>query len=138
MLADLTLVLSILSQVLPFLGGALLVIAIVPMAAIAARNRLRAVVVGAIAASTVGFLVLGTPVVTNVIALRRPGCGRRAARRAAAGVSARTDRRRGAVPVAAGRPDRRRVALAVLGEPKAGSRPDPQQLARVASTRSSG
>ena len=37
-LADLTLVLSILSQVLPFLGGALLVIAIVPMAAIAARE----------------------------------------------------------------------------------------------------
>ncbi|MDQ1508379.1 MAG: energy-coupling factor transport system ATP-binding protein [Actinomycetota bacterium] len=67
-LADLTLVLSILSQVLPFLGGALLVIAIVPMAAIAARNRLRAVMVGAIAASTVGFLVLGTPVVTTVLA----------------------------------------------------------------------
>jgi len=67
-LADLTLVLSILSQVLPFLGGALLVIAIVPMAAIAARNRLRAVIVGAIAASTVGFLVLGTPVVTTVLA----------------------------------------------------------------------
>jgi len=35
-LADLTLVLSVLSQVLLFLGGALLVIAIVPMAAIAA------------------------------------------------------------------------------------------------------
>ena len=68
MLADLTLVLSILSQVLPFLGGALLVVAIVPMAAIAARNRLRAVIVGGIAASTVGFLVLGTPVVTTVIA----------------------------------------------------------------------
>src|SRR6185369_6099918 len=67
-LADLTLVLSILSQVLPFLGGALLVIAVVPMAAIAARNRLRAVIAGAIAASTVGFMVLGTPVVTTVLA----------------------------------------------------------------------
>jgi energy-coupling factor transporter ATP-binding protein EcfA2 len=66
-LADLTLVLSIISQVLPFLGGALLVIAVVPMAAIAARNRLRAVIVGAIAASTVGFMVLGTPVVTTVL-----------------------------------------------------------------------
>ena len=67
-LSDLTLVLSIISQVLPFLGGALLVIAVVPMAAIAARNRLRAVIVGAIAASTVGFMVLGTPVVTTVLA----------------------------------------------------------------------
>jgi energy-coupling factor transport system ATP-binding protein len=66
-LADLTLVLSIASQVIP-LGGALLVIAVVPMAAVAARNRLRAVVVGTVAASTVGFLVLGTPVVTSVVA----------------------------------------------------------------------
>ena len=66
-LADLTLVLSIASQVLP-LGGALLVIAVVPMAAVAARNRLRAVVAGTVAASTVGFLVLGTPVVTAVVA----------------------------------------------------------------------
>src|SRR4030095_10524273 len=66
-LADLTRVLSIISQVLPFLGGALLVIAVVPMAAIAARNRLRAIVVGAIAASTVGFMVLGTRVVWTVI-----------------------------------------------------------------------
>lgn len=68
MLADLTLVLSILGQVLPYFGGALLVVAVVPMAALGARNRLRAVVVGAIAASTVGFLVLGTPVVTSVVA----------------------------------------------------------------------
>ena len=68
MLADLTLVLSIVSQVLPYFGGALMVIAVVPMAAIAARNRLRAVVVGSIAASTVGFMVLGTPVVTSVLA----------------------------------------------------------------------
>jgi energy-coupling factor transport system ATP-binding protein len=66
-LADLTLVLSIVSHVLPYLGGALLVIAVVPMAAIAARNRLRAVVVGAIAAATVGFMVLGTPVVISVL-----------------------------------------------------------------------
>ncbi len=66
-LADLTLVLSVASQILPF-GGALLVVAVVPMAAVAARNRLRAVIVGTVAASTVGFLVLGTPVVTSVVA----------------------------------------------------------------------
>ncbi len=66
-LADLTLVLSIVSQVIP-LGGALLVVAVVPMAAIAARNRLRAVVAGTFAAAAVGFLVLGTPVVTSVVA----------------------------------------------------------------------
>jgi energy-coupling factor transporter ATP-binding protein EcfA2 len=66
-LADLTLVLSIASQILPF-GSALLVVAVVPMAAIAARNRLRAVIAGTVAASTVGFLVLGSPVVTSVVA----------------------------------------------------------------------
>jgi len=66
-LADLTLVLSIASQILPF-GSALLVVAVVPMAAVAARNRLRAVLAGTVAASTVGFLVLGTPVVTSVVA----------------------------------------------------------------------
>jgi len=65
-LADLTLVLSIVSAVLPF-GGPLLVIAVVPMAALAARNRLRAVIVGTIAASTVGFLVLGPPAITSVV-----------------------------------------------------------------------
>ncbi len=71
-LADLTLVLSIASQVLP-LGGALLVIAVVPMAAIAARNRLRAVIAGTVAASAVGFLVLGSPVVSSVCACAAVG-----------------------------------------------------------------
>jgi energy-coupling factor transport system ATP-binding protein len=66
-LADLTLVLAIASQILPF-GGVLLVIAVVPMATIAARNRPRAVIAGTVAAATVGFLVLGTPVVTAVAA----------------------------------------------------------------------
>ncbi len=68
-LADLTLVLSIVSAVLPF-GGPLLIIAVVPMAALAARNRLRAVIVGTVAASTVGFLVLGPAAITSVV-----GCG---------------------------------------------------------------
>ena len=68
-LADLTLVLSIVSAVMPF-GGPLLVIAVVPMAALAARNRLRAVIVGTVAASAVGFLVLGPPAITSVV-----GCG---------------------------------------------------------------
>lgn len=80
MLADLTLVLAIASQVIP-VGSALLVIAVVPMAALAARNRLRAVVAGTVAASAVGFLVLGTPVVTSVAA-----CG---ALGAVVGISAR-------------------------------------------------
>src|SRR6185437_682758 len=66
-LSDLTLVLAIASQVIP-VGSALLVVAVVPMAALAARNRLRAVVAGTVAASAVGFLVLGTPVVTSVVA----------------------------------------------------------------------
>jgi energy-coupling factor transport system ATP-binding protein len=79
-LADLTLVLAIASQVIP-VGSALLVVAVVPMAALAARNRMRALVAGTVAASTVGFLVLGTPVVTSVVA-----CG---ALGAVVGISAR-------------------------------------------------
>ena len=111
-LADLTLVLSIVSQVLPF-GGALLVIAVVPMAAVAARNRLRAVVAGTVAASAVGFLVLGTPVVTSVV-----GCG---ALGAVVGYGARRglrlrahDRHRHPVPVAGRVGARRSPALRVL------------------------
>ena len=79
-LADLTLVLAIASQVIP-VGSALLVIAVVPMAALAARNRMRALVAGTVAASTVGFLVLGTPVVTSVVACAALG--------AVVGISAR-------------------------------------------------
>ena len=131
-LADLTLVLSIISQVLPFLGGALLVIAVVPMAAIAARNRLRVVVVGAIAAATVGFLVLGTP--------RRRERDRCAALGAVVGGAARRgwglwphDRRRGPVPVAARRARSSTVLLWLFSaNRRARARPDSQQLARDA------
>jgi energy-coupling factor transporter ATP-binding protein EcfA2 len=79
-LSDLTLVLAIAAQIIP-VGTALMVVAVVPMAALAARRRLRAVVAGTVAASTVGFLVLGTPVVTSVVA-----CG---ALGAVVGISAR-------------------------------------------------
>ena len=127
-LADLTLVLSIASQVIP-LGGALLVIAVVPMAAVAARNRLRAVIAGTVAASAVGFLVLGTPVVTSVVA-----CG---ALGAVVGIGAR----RGyglvrTVGIAAlflwprRRDLDRSPALDLLLVPRAGSRAAPEQLER--------
>src|ERR1700682_4274358 len=79
-LSDLALVLVIVSQVLP-VGTALVVVAVVPMAVLAARNRFRAVVAGTVAASSVGFLVLGTPVITSMVA-----CG---ALGAVVGISAR-------------------------------------------------
>ena len=80
-LADLTLVLSIASQVLPF-GGALLVIAVVPMAAVAARNRLRAVVAGTVAASAVGLPRARDAGRHLGGRVRRAGRGRRRLRRA--------------------------------------------------------
>jgi energy-coupling factor transport system ATP-binding protein len=58
-LADLSLALTVVGQVVPF-GGALLVAAVVPLAVVGSRHRLRAVVAGAIAAGMVGFLVIGT------------------------------------------------------------------------------
>jgi energy-coupling factor transport system ATP-binding protein len=64
-LADLSLALTVVGQVVP-LGGVLLVAAVVPLAVVGARHRLRAVVVGSIAASTVGFLVIGTPAFTTM------------------------------------------------------------------------
>jgi energy-coupling factor transport system ATP-binding protein len=68
-LADLTLVTAIAGQLLPApIGSALLVIAVVPMAVLGARNRLRAVLAGTLAAAGVGFLVLGLPVVQTVLA----------------------------------------------------------------------
>jgi len=68
-LADLTLVAAIASQILPPpISSALLVVAVVPMAVLGARNRLRAIVAGTVAASATGFLVLGVPVVTAVVA----------------------------------------------------------------------
>ena len=64
-LADMSLALTVVGQVVP-LGGALLVAAVVPLAVVAARHRLRAVITGAIAASAVGFLVIGTAAFTTM------------------------------------------------------------------------
>ncbi len=64
-LADVSLALTVVGQVVPF-GGALLAAAIVPLAVVAARHRLRAVVTGALAASAVGFLVIGTAAFTSM------------------------------------------------------------------------
>jgi energy-coupling factor transport system ATP-binding protein len=66
-LADLSLALTVVGQVVP-LGGALLIAAVIPLAVVAARHRLRAVVAGAIAASAVGFLVIGTAAFTSLAA----------------------------------------------------------------------
>ena len=63
MLADVSLALTVVGQVVPF-GGALLAAAVVPLAVVAARHRLRAVITGAIAAAAVGFLVIGTAAFT--------------------------------------------------------------------------
>jgi energy-coupling factor transport system ATP-binding protein len=67
-LADLTLVTAIVSQLLPApIGPALLVIAVVPMVVLGVRTRVRAVVTGTLAAAGVGFLVLGLPVVQTIV-----------------------------------------------------------------------
>src|SRR4051812_10682311 len=66
-LADVSLALTVLGQVVP-LGGALLIAAVVPLAVVGARHRLRAVVTGAIAAAAGGFLVVGTPAITAMLA----------------------------------------------------------------------
>jgi energy-coupling factor transport system ATP-binding protein len=64
-LADVALALTVVGQVVP-LGGALLAAAVVPMAVVAARHRLRAVITGTIAASVVGFLVIGSAAFTSM------------------------------------------------------------------------
>jgi len=64
-LADVSLALTVVGQVVP-LGGALLAAAVVPLAVVAARHRLRAVITGAIAASVVGFLVIGSAAFTSM------------------------------------------------------------------------
>ncbi|MDQ1462062.1 MAG: energy-coupling factor transport system ATP-binding protein, partial [Actinomycetota bacterium] len=64
-LADVSLALTVVGQVVP-LGSALLVAAVVPLAVVAARHRLRAVVTGTIAASAVGFLVIGSAAFTSM------------------------------------------------------------------------
>ena len=63
-LADLSLALNIVGHVVPF-GGLLVVAAVVPLAVVATRHRLRAVIAGAVAASAVGFLVIGIPALTT-------------------------------------------------------------------------
>ncbi|HEV2310485.1 MAG TPA: DUF2232 domain-containing protein, partial [Acidimicrobiia bacterium] len=65
-LADLTLALCLVGHVLP-LASALFAAAIVPMAAVSARHRLRAVVAGTAAACVVGFLIAGGGLLTSVI-----------------------------------------------------------------------
>ena len=67
-LADLTLALCLVGHVLP-LASALFAAAIVPMAAVSARHRLRAVAAGTAAACVVGFLIAGGGLLTS----GRPG-----------------------------------------------------------------
>jgi len=64
-LADVSLALTVVGQVVPF-GGALLAAAVVPLAVVGSRHRLRAVIAGAIAAAAVGFLVIGTAAFTTM------------------------------------------------------------------------
>ena len=66
-LADVSLALTVVGQVVP-LGTILLIAAIVPLVVVGARHRLRAVLAGAIAASVVGFLVIGTAALTAMAA----------------------------------------------------------------------
>jgi energy-coupling factor transporter ATP-binding protein EcfA2 len=64
-LGDLTLALCLVGHLVP-LASALFAAAVVPMAAVAARHRVRAVLAGGIAASVVAFLVAGTGLVVSV------------------------------------------------------------------------
>jgi energy-coupling factor transport system ATP-binding protein len=66
-LADVSLALTVVGQFVP-LGGVLVAAAVVPLAVVAARHRVRAVIAGAIAASVVGFLVIGTAALTAMAA----------------------------------------------------------------------
>ena len=65
MLADVSVVLIVIGWLLPF-TSIFIAAAATPMAAIAARNRPRAVLAGAIAGTTVGLLIAGTGLATNV------------------------------------------------------------------------
>ena len=64
-LGDLTLALCLVSRFVP-LGSALLVLGLLPIAAISARHRVRAAFVGGLAAMFVGFLAAGDRVVLAV------------------------------------------------------------------------
>ena len=58
-LGDVSLALTVVAQFVPVSGAVLIAAAVVPLAVVAARHRLRAVIAGTIAASVVGFLVVG-------------------------------------------------------------------------------
>ncbi|GAC1375737.1 MAG: hypothetical protein NVSMB4_04110 [Acidimicrobiales bacterium] len=64
-MADLCVALCLLGWLIP-VGGLLIALAVIPMAALSARNRLRAVLVAAIAGITTSFLVIGTGLALNV------------------------------------------------------------------------
>ncbi|GAC1589056.1 MAG: hypothetical protein NVS3B21_05390 [Acidimicrobiales bacterium] len=64
-MADLCVALCLLGWLIP-VGGLLIALAVIPMAALSARNRLRAVLVAAIAGVTASFLVIGTGLAVNV------------------------------------------------------------------------
>jgi energy-coupling factor transporter ATP-binding protein EcfA2/energy-coupling factor transporter transmembrane protein EcfT len=64
-LGDLTLALCLVSRFVP-LGSALLVLGLLPIAAVTARHRLRAALVGGLAAVFVGFLAAGDRVVMDI------------------------------------------------------------------------
>lgn len=65
MLGDLTLALCVLSRFVP-IGGALVAIGLIPIAAVASRHRIRAALVGGLAALMVGFLIAGFDMVLTV------------------------------------------------------------------------
>jgi energy-coupling factor transport system ATP-binding protein len=64
-LADLSLALCLLSRFVPF-GGALVAFGTVPIATVASRHRVRAALVGGLAAVLVGFLLAGFDMVLTV------------------------------------------------------------------------
>jgi energy-coupling factor transport system ATP-binding protein len=66
-LADLSLALNIVGHVAP-LGSVFVIASVVPLAVVATRHRLRALIGGAVAAAVVGFLVIGIPALTTTAA----------------------------------------------------------------------
>jgi energy-coupling factor transport system ATP-binding protein len=67
-LADVAVALIVVGWLLPA-TTAFIMVATLPMAAIAARNRLRAVIAGGVAGTTVGMLIAGTGLAGNVAAV---------------------------------------------------------------------
>jgi energy-coupling factor transporter ATP-binding protein EcfA2 len=72
-LGDVSVALCVLGRFLPG-GGVFRVIAVIPLAAVAARHRLRALVAAAVAASVVAFLVAGGGIVVSVLGCAVLGC----------------------------------------------------------------